>query len=169
MKSRRNQGLHQSLHSDESKNKSVACPGESFRSLSYDKEDHLYASPQIISHIYSPQNIYAQPQIQPKQSKTSKKTESNGISHHINKDSGYYSCEFLDQNSYSPKILTPQETTKTFLGSNGENMLSSNCGRSLGRKIPQSDSGVFTLSHVYCRPNQKNVATVQDGIYDNII
>lgn len=51
----------------------------------------------------------------------------------------------------------------------GGKMASSQTSRSLGRHLPPSDSGLFTLSHIYNRPSQYSFNSQQEGIYDNII
>ncbi|KAK8397823.1 hypothetical protein O3P69_004550 [Scylla paramamosain] len=97
--------------------------------------------------------IYAEPQIKIRPG------SSDGAATKTSKDSGYYSCEFLDQNPYTGSM---KEASKA----RGNSFHSS---RSLGRHLPPSDSGVFTLSHVYARQGQQGFSSHQEGIYDNII
>ncbi|KAK8738521.1 hypothetical protein OTU49_003918 [Cherax quadricarinatus] len=96
-------------------------------------------------------HIYAEPHARPK-------LGTNGTAHKSSKDSGYYSCEFLDQNPYAGSAKD-----------SGGKVSSSQTSRSLGRHLPPSDSGVFTLSHLYNRPSQYSFNGEQEGIYDNII
>lgn len=97
--------------------------------------------------------IYAEPQIKIRPG------NGDGAVTKTSKDSGYYSCEYLDQNPYTGYM---KEASK-----GRENPYQSS--RSLGRHLPPSDSGVFTLSHVYARQGQKEFTSHQEGIYDNII
>lgn len=97
--------------------------------------------------------IYAEPHIKIRQN------SGDGVATKASKDSGYYSCEFLDQNPYTGSM---KEASR----GRGNSFQSS---RSLGRHLPPSDSGVFTLSHVYARQGQQGFSSHQDGIYDNII
>lgn len=109
----------------------------------------------INSQLCSPQSIY----VEPNSSYTSNVWKETP--HQILKDSGYYSCEFLDQNS------------KPFL--NGKSSKASKhriCAikkQNLHPCVPESDSGVFTLSHAYLSPKLPPGAYNNEGIYDNII
>lgn len=133
-----------------------------------------YESPHLLNHLYSQSNsIYSDR----KTTKTfkSRSQKMNGASLKISKDSGYYSCEFLDHSNHS----SPQSDSKT---SNGvckdgrpgnhyrdPELLNCNSRKSLrSGQLPPSDSGVFTLSRSYSKSNRL-AQTPTDGIYDNIL
>lgn len=97
--------------------------------------------------------IYAEPHVKIRQG------SGDGAATKASKDSGYYSCEFLDQNPYTGSM---KEATK------GRSS-SYQSSRSLGRHLPPSDSDVFTLSRVYAQQGQQGFSSHQEGIYDNII
>lgn len=117
---------------------------------------HNVCIPSSQSHYDATQVIYAEPNIRPKLGNAPTKSS---------KDSGYYSCEFLDQNSYS----SPSVRVANHRDSSCDKIINSK-HRSLSRhQLPPSDSGVFTLSRVCNRPSQYSLTSHQDGIYDNVI
>lgn len=99
------------------------------------------------------QSLYAEPNIQP----TAWKPET----HQILKDSGYYSCEFLDRSSRVLKKSKNRPKQKNGAVRQGS--------RSSHYRPQEGETGVFTLSHVYMRPNQPDANFSHEGIYDNII
>ena len=137
-----------------------------------------YEAPQLLSsHLYNPSTLYSDRQV-PRTLHTGGKTL-NSANHKISKDSGYYSCEFLvDQSSHS----SPQSDSKSANGGGvvggRENSCSSshyrdsdtsaNSRNSFRNHLPASDSGVFTLSRSYSRPSRL-AQTPVESIYDNIL
>ncbi|KAA0200022.1 hypothetical protein HAZT_HAZT001234 [Hyalella azteca] len=132
-----------------------------------------YESPRILRRLYSKSNsIYSDR----KTTKTfqSRPQKMTGTSLKIPKDSGYYSCEFLDHSNNS----SPQSDGKGSSGSSKEARPVNhyrdpelhNSTRKTFRcaQLPPSDSGVFTLSRSYSK-SAKLAHKDDDGIYDNVL
>ncbi|KAF2348448.1 Leucine-rich repeat [Trinorchestia longiramus] len=134
-----------------------------------------YDSPHVLGgRVFAPTNsIY----LDRKTTRTfqSRPQKMNGASLKFSKDSGYYSCEFLDHSSNS----SPQSDGKSSNNGNEKpksvnhyrdpQLFNSNSRKSLrGGRLAPSDSGVFTLSRSYSKPARLAQAP-SDGIYDNIL
>lgn len=97
----------------------------------------------------------------------------NHPSHKMSKDSGYYSCEFLDHSNNSSPLSDNKSTAGCrdpgSVSHYREPDLRSTSSRPGFRShLPPSDSGVFTLSRSYSRPSRL-AQTACEGIYDNVL
>lgn len=124
-----------------------------------------YDTPHLISHLYNPTTMQADR----KQIRKINGIKFNGNTHKMTKDSGYYSCEFLDKgNNSSPQSGCKEENSEVTDNDKYGRDISLNCHSSFRTHLPPSDSGVFTLSRSYSRPSRL-AQSPHEGIYDNVL
>lgn len=145
-----------------------------YASVAISNDNHVvkqYESPHLINHLYNPTAIH----VGENQPRRVQGVKYNGNAHKMSKDSGYYSCEFLNKSNNSSPPSNPTDSGRDITESGHREMAgqygregSGTCYSSFTAHLPPSDSGVFTLSRSYSRASRL-AQSPPEGIYDNVL